>query len=250
LLARRTGAGTTYLRYSFDGYGELIDGANWDNTHGLGRPWPILAGERGVYEVAAGRSATDQLRAMLETRTDTGYIPEQVWDQPPIPRYAPDSAQFGSGVPQPSASLYFGRPSLSATPLVWGHAELVKLACARAAGKPLEILPAVENHLATKRAPNGHWRSWHAFGELPSGRSLYIEDVSPFQLSYRLDDDQARTVPSSALPFGLNGVVLSAADLAGRRRVTFRLRPDDPEQQVEVDAGPPMFMRAHSDPGR
>jgi glucoamylase len=36
------------------GYGEHADGRSYDGT-GKGRPWPLLAGERGPYELAAGR---------------------------------------------------------------------------------------------------------------------------------------------------------------------------------------------------
>jgi glucoamylase len=250
LLGRRTGAQSTYLRYNFDGYGELIDGSNWDNLHGLGRPWPILAGERGNYEVAAGRTGTDQMLAMLETRTATGYLPEQVWDQPPIPRYAPGTPAYGSDVPQPAASLRFGEPSLSATPLVWAHAELVKLACARAAGKPVEILPSVESHLATPRTPNGHWRAWHPFSELAGGRALYIEDPTEFELSYSLDGGPTQSSASSLLPLGLQGVVLTADELAGHSTLVFRLRLGEPEHQIALNTAPRTVLRAHSHPTR
>jgi len=36
-----------------DGYGEHADGHVYDGT-GIGRGWPLLTGERGHYELAAG----------------------------------------------------------------------------------------------------------------------------------------------------------------------------------------------------
>ena len=41
-------AGPAYHRYNGDGYGEHEDGAPFDGT-GIGRAWPLLAGERGHF---------------------------------------------------------------------------------------------------------------------------------------------------------------------------------------------------------
>ena len=46
--------GPCWYRYNGDGYGEHEDGSPFDGT-GIGRPWPLLAGERAHYELAAGR---------------------------------------------------------------------------------------------------------------------------------------------------------------------------------------------------
>ena len=46
--------GPCWYRYNGDGYGEHEDGSPFDGT-GIGRPWPLLAGERAHYEIAAGR---------------------------------------------------------------------------------------------------------------------------------------------------------------------------------------------------
>jgi GH15 family glucan-1,4-alpha-glucosidase len=40
-------------RYSFDGYGETASGGDYTGS-GVGNPWPVLSGERGEYDVAAG----------------------------------------------------------------------------------------------------------------------------------------------------------------------------------------------------
>jgi glucoamylase len=55
----RTPNGDTFYRYTKDGYGEMDDGRRWnfDGTYtGKGRPWPLLTGERGQYELALAHS--------------------------------------------------------------------------------------------------------------------------------------------------------------------------------------------------
>ncbi|MEY2533098.1 MAG: glucoamylase [bacterium] len=83
----------------------------------------LSPGERGEYEVAAGRLAGDLLRAVAAAGNAGGMIPEQVWD-----------TRAPSGRP----SFAPGEPTFSATPLVWSHAELVRLAWSIEAGRPVE----------------------------------------------------------------------------------------------------------------
>ena len=54
LLRVKLPNGPGWYRYNCDGYGEHEDGSPFDGT-GIGRPWPLLAGERAHYELAAGR---------------------------------------------------------------------------------------------------------------------------------------------------------------------------------------------------
>ena len=112
LLKRDLPAGPAWLRYNRDGYGEHEDGSPFDGT-GIGRPWPLLTGERAHYELARGDlSAAGQLAASLERfASGTGLLPEQVWDGEEIP----------------ARELTRGRPTGSAMPLVWAHAEYLKL---------------------------------------------------------------------------------------------------------------------------
>jgi glucoamylase len=120
--------GAFWHRYTFDGYGERRDGGPWqlsgdDTRRTLGRAWPIFAGERGEYELLAGRPADAHLRAMAAAANDGGMLPEQVWDgRPPT---APGRYPAGEG-------------TFSATPLAWSHAQLVRLVWSIEAGAPLE----------------------------------------------------------------------------------------------------------------
>ncbi|HEX9483841.1 MAG TPA: glycoside hydrolase family 15 protein [Gemmatimonadaceae bacterium] len=112
MLRVRTETGPAWYRYNRDGYGEKENGAPFDGT-GVGRPWPLLAGERAHYELAAGRAkvATHLLGVMRAQASDGGMLPEQVWDAPDIPEL----------------ELFNGRATGSAMPLVWAHAEYAKL---------------------------------------------------------------------------------------------------------------------------
>src|SRR5690606_24879572 len=94
--------GPTFYRYNHDGYGETWFGGPWLGE-GVGRIWPIFAGERGEYEVARGGDPSIYLKAMMGFANAGGMIPEQVWDRP-----NPGQSSFD-----------FGEGTGSATPLVW-----------------------------------------------------------------------------------------------------------------------------------
>ena len=96
----------------------------------MGRGWPLLVGERGHLAVQAGEDPTSYLNTMLNCASPGGLLPEQVWDSPAL-------AEKG---------LFPGRPSGSAMPLLWSHAEFLKLLIARAARVPIELLADVESH--------------------------------------------------------------------------------------------------------
>jgi glucoamylase len=112
MLRAHTATGPAWYRYNRDGYGEKEDGSPFDGT-GIGRPWPLLAGERAHYELAAGRPevAVQLLGVMRAQASDGGMLPEQVWDGPDLPEF----------------ELVNGRATGSAMPLVWAHAEYAKL---------------------------------------------------------------------------------------------------------------------------
>ena len=75
LLKIETPHGPCWRRYNRDGYGEHADGSAFDGT-GIGRPWPLLTGERAHYELAAGRDeeARRLMRAMEAFSSDGGMI--------------------------------------------------------------------------------------------------------------------------------------------------------------------------------
>ena len=54
-LGVTTPRGQFWHRYNYDGYGETPDGGPFPGDGNRGRLWPLLAGERGEYELAAGQ---------------------------------------------------------------------------------------------------------------------------------------------------------------------------------------------------
>jgi glucoamylase len=121
-----TPSGPVWHRFTFDGYGEQANGNDWDlffdNFHRQtrGRLWPLLTGERGEYELIAGRGAGSYLDTMANTANDGLMLPEQVWDD------------------QPPAGESPGKGTRSATPLAWTHGEFIRLAWSIDAGRPIE----------------------------------------------------------------------------------------------------------------
>lgn len=110
VLKRDLPQGPCWRRYNHDGYGQKADGSAYDGS-GEGRCWPILTGERGHYELAAGRDPLPFIEAMEKFANEGGMLPEQVWD-------TDDS---------PNGKMKRGGPTGSAMPLCWTHAEYVSL---------------------------------------------------------------------------------------------------------------------------
>jgi glucoamylase len=134
-LGYTTPNGPFWHRASFDGYGEKADGSEWeptptgsDLTHGRG--WPLLTGERGEYQLAAGSGAQKDLDTMARSADDASWLlPEQVWDHRP---------PAGTG-----PAFQPGEPTFSASPLAWTHAQFIRLAWSIDAGAPVETPQAV-----------------------------------------------------------------------------------------------------------
>jgi glucoamylase len=166
LLKTETPCGPVWHRYNGDGYGEHDDGNPYDGT-GHGRGWPLLTGERGHYELAAGRDPLPFLAAMTAMASPGGMLPEQVWDADPIP----------------SRRLEPGRPTGSAMPLVWAHAEFIKLMVSRHLGRPVD-------------RPRAVWRRYH--GRRPAVRHAFWWPHAPIN-AIDVGSRLAVTLPRAAL---------------------------------------------------
>ncbi|MFF5173240.1 glycoside hydrolase family 15 protein [Micromonospora sp. NPDC000089] len=130
-LGFTTPGGRYWHRFSFDGYGETLTGADWnfdfpaDSRATRGRGWPLFNGERGEYHLATGDrpAAARELAMLAHTASGSLMLAEQVWDdQPPSgrPGYRP------------------GTGTRSATPLIWSHAQYLRLAQDLDAGRVTE----------------------------------------------------------------------------------------------------------------
>jgi glucoamylase len=123
-----TPEGPLWHRYNYDGYGPTRTGANFGGAPpgsllDIGRIWPIFAGERGEYTLAAGGNAQSYLATMAGAANDGYMIPEQVWDDNP---------------PAGQPGIVTGQGSTSATPLAWSHAQFIRLAWSIDAGRPVD----------------------------------------------------------------------------------------------------------------
>ncbi|HYQ91731.1 MAG TPA: glycoside hydrolase family 15 protein, partial [Candidatus Competibacteraceae bacterium] len=175
LLKAETPNGPAWRRYTGDGYGEHDDGSPYNGT-GVGRAWPVLTGERGHYELAAGNRtmAEKLLSAMARFAGSGGLIPEQVWDRTDIPE----------------CGLYCGRPSGSAMPLVWAHAEYVKLHRSLREGRIFDLPPQTVARYQSRStdSPYAIWRFNYRTSTLPAGKTLRIETLTPAMVHWSSDN--------------------------------------------------------------
>ncbi len=167
-------SGPGWRRYNGDGYGEQLDGRAF-NGAGLGRVWPLLTGERAHYELAAGRrsEATRLLAAFEACAGEGGLLPEQVWESEDIP----------------ARELFRGRPSGSAMPLVWAHAEHIKLVRSVQDGRVFDMPEATRRRYVVEgtTARYACWRFNHKIRSVPAGRDLRVEALEPFVLHWSSD---------------------------------------------------------------
>jgi len=172
--------GPLWYRYTADGYGEHEDGSAFDGT-GQGRAWPLLAGERAHYELSAGRpDAAEKLLQTLEASASIeGLLPEQSWD-------AEDIAE---------RELFRGGATGSAMPLVWAHAEHIKLLRSLADGAVFDMPPQTYARYVANSTPSKLriWRLDNTIAHLPAGKTLRLELTAPALVHWGLDDWTAPT---------------------------------------------------------
>jgi len=152
--------GPCWHRYNHDGYGQKADGGAFDGS-GVGGAWPLLTGERGHYELAAGRDPAALAAAMAKFANAGDMLPEQVWDAPDLP----------------DGRMARGRPTGSAMPLCWAHAEYLSLLRSRRDGVCFDrVDPAHERYVAQPVAgsPLEVWSFRHPIRQLPAGKKLRI----------------------------------------------------------------------------
>jgi glucoamylase len=176
-LRVETPLGPCWHRYNHDGYGQREDGGPFE-SFGKGRAWPLLAGERGHYELAAGRDPKPYIRAMEKFASATGLFSEQVWDEADRPQ------QF----------LFFGRPTGAAMPLVWAHAEYIKLLRSAYDGRVFDFLPQVADRYRNG-TPRKRWEVWKRNRQVrtvEAGATLRILAKEAFTLHWSADDWKTR----------------------------------------------------------
>jgi glucoamylase len=229
LLKVETPAGPCWHRYNEDGYGEHDDGSAYDGT-GRGRAWPLLTGERGHYELCGGRDPLPYLLAMTRMASAGGMLPEQVWDTAPIPARA----------------LTPGRPTGAAMPLVWAHAEYLKLAASRALRRPFDRPDAVWERYRGARPPLTRviWTEKAPVAELPEGCTLTIALRAAGAVRYGLDGwQEVREQATTANPLGLHVLDIETRALRAGRYLDLTFRAAErwvgTDFRIRVTARPP-----------
>jgi glucoamylase len=207
VLRVETPFGPCWRRYNHDGYGQQDDGGPYTGW-GRGRAWPLLTGERGHYELAARRDVGAYPRAMERFATPTGLLPEQVWD----------------GADRPEQLLWTGRPTGSAMPLMWAHAEYIKLLRSIRDGAVFDVVPAVaRRYQHGKRPALEVWKFNRQTRSVAPGARLRVQADAPFVLHWSVDEwRHAEDTPSTASGLGIEFVDLSVpAAQHGPVRFTF-----------------------------
>ncbi len=165
--------GHCWYRYTEDGYGETLEGEAYISS-GIGRLWPLLVGERGHYEICLGKDAVTFLEIMSAMAGPGGMLPEQIWDNSDLPE----------------KNLYFGKPTGSATPLAWAHAEYIKLMCSAVTGVPVDRPESVwQRYRGVKaNAKTWFWRVEAPFSQVQSSKNIKLLFKQPTTINLRMDD--------------------------------------------------------------
>ena len=185
-------AGPCWRRYNNDGYGQRKDGGPFKGW-GYGHAWPVLTGERGHYELAAGRDVRPYTRAMEGFATPTQLLPEQVW----------------ALADQPKAHMKYGRPTGGAMPLAWAHAEYLQLVRSAADGHVFALIQQVADRYRNHRTgvPLEIWKFNRQVRVIPAGGTLRIQASFNFRLHWTCDEwKQASDTDSTAIATGHNFV--------------------------------------------
>jgi glucoamylase len=159
VIKRDLPQGPCWRRYNFDGYGQREDGGPFEGA-GVGRAWPLLTGERGHYELAAGRDTKPYLTAMENFANDGGMLSEQLWDEPDLP----------------GGKMQLGKPTGAAMPLCWAHAEYISLVRSCHDGVCFDrVEPAFQRYVA-KPVPSRHeiWSFRHPVLRIGTRKTLRL----------------------------------------------------------------------------
>jgi glucoamylase len=223
VLKRDLPQGPAWRRYNHDGYGQKADGGAFDGT-GVGRCWPLLTGERGHYELAAGRDPAPYIKALEGFANEGGMLPEQVWDDADLPE----------------ARMFRGQPIGSAMPLCWSHAEYLTLVRSATDGTGFDLIPPVYDRYTRDKTSNRFeiWSLAHQPPRIQKGKTLRIITEGPATVRWSADAAQNTTEVQT----GPTGLDCWFADLPVNRlgtgaKITFTLWTEEnaEEREYSVD---------------
>jgi glucoamylase len=178
--------GPCWRRYNHDGYGQKDDGSAFDGT-GVGRAWPILTGERGHYELAAGRDPKPFIAALEKFANEGGMISEQLWNAEDL------------------GGMRRGLPTGAAMPLCWAHAEYVSLVRSAHDGVCFDrVEPAFQRYVVHPVASRHEiWSFRHPLGRMSHGKLLRLIVAADATVAWSADNwastNKVDTTHNSAL---------------------------------------------------
>jgi len=206
-LKTETPPGSCWHRYNHDGYGQRPEGGPYEQW-GEGGAWPLLSGERGHYELAAGRNCHPLLHAMERFSNGTCLLPEQIWDKADLPE----------------AHLLCGGPAGSANPLLWAHSEYTRLLRSCHDGKVFDLIPEVVARYrdAKMQSKVEFWLPKHPIRQARKEHTLRICAPEAFRLRWSSDNwKTCQDNDSRATGVGGEFVDLAPADLQSEIEFTF-----------------------------
>ena len=167
-------------------------------------------GERAHYAIAADDIAEAELlyKTIEGSTSEGGLLPEQVWDSNDIPDF----------------ELFRGLPSGSAMPLVWAHAEYVKLLRSLRDGAIFDLSPQmVQRYLVEKTQPCCRdWRESWRRSRMPAGRALRVELNGPGVVSWSDDGWMTmRDTPTVDAGLWIHAAELGTESLSAGNSVVF-----------------------------
>ena len=172
-LMKCTPSGKCWRRYNHDGYGQRPDGGPFEKW-GQGGSWPLLAGERAHYELAAGGNYCELIQALEQFSAPNYLLPEQIWDE-------------GD---RPGTGLFSGRPTGSAVPLLWAHAEYIRLLRSAVDGQVFDLIPEVAARYLKQKPESrvDYWLPKHPIRCARPECALRICTPDPFRLRWSNDN--------------------------------------------------------------
>jgi glucoamylase len=173
VLKVETPHGPCWHRYNHDGYGQRSDGGPYEGW-GTGRAWPVLTGERGHYELAAGRPFDPFIRALEGFAHGAGLLAEQIWDEPD----------------RPDRHLWFGEPTGGVMPLMWAHAEYIKLLRSVHDGQVFDSIPEVADRYQRRMECKALevWKFSRQPRSVQREFTLRVQAPRPFRLRWTRDE--------------------------------------------------------------
>ncbi len=211
VLKRELPQGPGWLRYNWDGYGQREDGSAYEGW-GQGRVWPLLVGERAHYELAAGNGVIPLIATYEKFATSGQMMPEQVWDAADIPE----------------RSMRLGQPDGSAVPLVWAHAEYLKLLRSAVDGKVFDCIDPVYRRYCDvegrkkRRTDVEIYSQRRPIQQMDAGKNLRILDEGMFVVVWTDDGWQTQhETPSRA--FASAGFCAEITPAAGSSELEWTL---------------------------